>query len=148
MTRTPHFPPSLPATALLLPVSPLSTYFSLDVWNAEKLPMPCHGWSWKDSSSQRFIAGELWWALDCFGFPCLSTFFTNRSQVSWAVEHPGLFDCAVALDLNEREEQALVYEHYLLFCYLGFSAITITCAIGVLLLLCLVGHWQLCLLCL
>lgn len=103
-TRTPHFRSSLPATALLLPVSPLSTYFPLDVWNAEKLPIPCHGWSWKDSSFQRFIAGELWWTLNCFGFSCLSTSFPNRCQASCAAELSGLFDCAVALGLNDQKE--------------------------------------------
>lgn len=102
--RTSHFPSLLPATALLLPVSPLSTYFPFDIWNAEKLPIPCHGWSWKDSSTQRFIAGELWWALNCFGFPRLSTLFLNRCQVSWAVEHSGLFDYVVALGLNDQIE--------------------------------------------
>ena len=148
MTRTPHFRSSLPATALLLPVSPLSTYFPLDTWNDEKLPIPCHGWSLKDSSSQRFIAGELRQALNCFGFPCLSTFFPNRCQVSWAVEHIGLFDCAVALG---QEGKDLYQEDYLFFCYLGSIAIVIpnvTCATSVSPVSCLVGHWQLCLLCL
>ena len=145
-TRTPHFRSSLPATALLLPVSPLSTYFPLEIWSAEKLPIPCHGWSWKASSPQRFIAGELWWALDCLGFPCLSTFFPNRCQVSCAVEHSGSFDCAVALGLNEQKEQGLYQEDYPLSWYLGPIAIMIprvTRAISVSLVSCLVGHWQL-----